>query len=988
MNRDNQSIIKPFWSWNDKLQKDELVEQIDTMKQNGIDGFFMHARGGLKTEYMSDEWFDMIGACLDRADELEMEAWAYDENGWPSGFANGIVPRMGEDYQQKWLVCSVYGEEKHENVIGYYKLFGDKFKRCDSSEDGCVVISYDINRYYIDAFNFDAIHEFIELTHEKYYERFKDRFGSSLKGFFTDEPQYGNNGHAPWSHVFEAEFYKRYNYSLIENLPLIFFEKAGYEKFRSDFYNLVSDLFRINFVKQMYDWCDEHSCMLTGHMMNEDSLMEQMYSTAGVMSCYEYFHEPGVDWLGRRIDSPLVERELGYKKDSPLIPKQLGSVAAQLGKKTLTETYALCGWDVSINELRWIAQWHYVNGVTSLCPHLEAYSIRGARKRDYPASLFSQLPWFKDCYGDFSRYFTRLGRILDSGKEYAPLLVVHAMQSAFIAYNPSDKSAIHEIDDIFISITNKLNDRQISHHYGDEIIMLRYAKVDGRYLVVGNCRYDMVLLPSLIGVSSNTTDLLLRFAKNGGNVYYFGELPKFENGVHTERMSELCSLCHKVESLDALSEMQNIKVYENGSFAEMLHVTQREMPDMSRVVYAVNLRRDKRNVMIQISGEHSLVEIDIVNDREKPIVSRIENGKTIFEIEFDEYSAYLFKTVPYKELTECYEETEYITLQNNFDIVSADKNALTLDRCEYRIDGGEWQPSISIIKLHNKLLSLRKPCDLEMRFSFEIDIEFDFDSLELAVETPDIYSFEINGKEVRFKESGYYIDKSFRKTNIGSLVKKGVNIIVMRCRFEQSEEVYRVLSTPDIHESEINKLTYDTEIESIYIIGDFGVKMSGGYTYGENKTIFGGVDFNLTKRPERVEIYDITHQGFWFFAGKMKLKQRLDLRLDKKKRYALKLKNLNAPAAIVSINGKEDRKFLFSPYVLDITDSLSYDDDNYIEITLLSGNRNLLGPHHRPYGESHFVGPSTFTDIAGWADNPNEEQWTDKFSFVVFGIEI
>ena len=48
----------PFWSWNAKLETAETLEQVEKMDENGIGGYFMHARGGLKTEYMSDEWFD------------------------------------------------------------------------------------------------------------------------------------------------------------------------------------------------------------------------------------------------------------------------------------------------------------------------------------------------------------------------------------------------------------------------------------------------------------------------------------------------------------------------------------------------------------------------------------------------------------------------------------------------------------------------------------------------------------------------------------------------------------------------------------------------------------------------------------------------------------------------------------------------------------------------------------------------------------------
>ena len=37
---DYQSI--PFWSWNDKLEPEELRRQIRAMKKAGIGGFFMH----------------------------------------------------------------------------------------------------------------------------------------------------------------------------------------------------------------------------------------------------------------------------------------------------------------------------------------------------------------------------------------------------------------------------------------------------------------------------------------------------------------------------------------------------------------------------------------------------------------------------------------------------------------------------------------------------------------------------------------------------------------------------------------------------------------------------------------------------------------------------------------------------------------------------------------------------------------------------------
>ena len=104
----------PFWSWNDILVPDELRHQVREMHGQGIGGFFMHARGGLLTKYFSQEWFDAIEATVDEAIKVGSEPWLYDENGWPSGFGNGMVNGLGEKYQQKYLRMTT--EEKAQDT--------------------------------------------------------------------------------------------------------------------------------------------------------------------------------------------------------------------------------------------------------------------------------------------------------------------------------------------------------------------------------------------------------------------------------------------------------------------------------------------------------------------------------------------------------------------------------------------------------------------------------------------------------------------------------------------------------------------------------------------------------------------------------------------------------------------------------------------------------------------------------------------------------
>ena len=73
----------PFWSWNEKLNTDETARQIGIMDKAGLGGYFMHARGGLQTPYMGEEWFENVSVGIEEGKKRGMQAWAYDENGWP-----------------------------------------------------------------------------------------------------------------------------------------------------------------------------------------------------------------------------------------------------------------------------------------------------------------------------------------------------------------------------------------------------------------------------------------------------------------------------------------------------------------------------------------------------------------------------------------------------------------------------------------------------------------------------------------------------------------------------------------------------------------------------------------------------------------------------------------------------------------------------------------------------------------------------------------
>lgn len=72
----------------------------------------------------------------------------------------------------------------------------------------------------------------------------------------------------------------------------------------------------------------------------------------------------------------------------------------------------------------------------------------GIRKRDYPATLFYQQPWWGD-YHRFVDAMSRIGMLLSEGEVAFETLMLHPQSSAWICYNNTDNTDLQKYDDGF-----------------------------------------------------------------------------------------------------------------------------------------------------------------------------------------------------------------------------------------------------------------------------------------------------------------------------------------------------------------------------------------------------------------------------------------------------------------------------------------------------------------------------------------------------------
>lgn len=974
----------PFWSWNEDLNVAETRRQIAEMDRVGIGGYFMHARGGLQTSYMGADWVANIEAGIDEARQRGMGAWAYDENGWPSGFGDGRINGRGVAFQQKYLrYAEVETEVEREDGRGITHV--------RLSDRRLFQFYFDVNPYYVDTLDPSVTKAFLDEIYLPYAEAFPGDFGKAMPGFFTDEPQISRNG-IPWSLTLPERYRDAYGEDLLPLLPELFLSIGTFKRTRYRFWHLVQELFVTGFTQQIHDWCEARGAQLTGHMVLEESLLSQLTSNGAVMPHYEFFHIPGMDWLGRHIDPPTT-------------PIQVASVAHQTGRRQiLSETFALTGWNVSFEELKWMFDWQMVRGVTQLCQHLEGYSLRGIRKRDYPPSLFFQQPWWDEQYRLFNDAVSRVGMLLSDGDVRADVLVIHPQASGWLHFDCGNNGDVQELFSDFIQVTRCLEGGHVQFHYGDERVLRRHGSVTEGLLSVGTQSYRAVVVPSVDTLAASTVELLAAYVEAGGTLIWCGRLPTSIEGEPSERLAGLVGAGRQVASADGLLEalpaaVKRVSVTDResserltGVAATCRHFAADQAGVPCRFWFFANAdATHDHDARIVLSGrsavrlvqeDGSLVALPCeFTDDEVAFDCRIERGGSVAVFVADERDAFGSAELAESGL----EPLSASCLAGEWECELVDPNALTLDVCDVLFDGELIAEGEHISVVQKRALDLEREVDVELRFRVGVAEDFDFEqTLYLVLECPDRFAVSVNDRAVDMVDCGGYRDTSFRKVDIRGMLSAGDNEIRLVTRFTQSAEVYENLRRAAVFEAEKNKLTYDSEIEAVYLIGAFGLRTPGRFTPLPRQAMRYAGSFELGRLPTAMPLGDLTTHGLPFFNGRVRLRKRVVLsRAEVQRRCFLFAERMAAVVGLI-VNGKRVCDVYWRPYEVDLTGVLQ-EGENVIEIELTSGLRNLLGPHHLKEGESYAVGPrSFFKEPNIWGACP----WNDDYCFVEFGIRL
>jgi hypothetical protein len=536
----------PFWFWNSALAADEICWQVQQMAAQGVKGFFIHPRQGLQQPYLSAPFFEMVDCALSAASEHGLVVHLYDEYPYPSGIAGGEVALGCPQYyatdlihksyiveggrvrlalpRGKVLSCVAYPLEDGEadwergmdllgdvgmvlSVDSYLEtgLTAYNKKRYFASEPTPVLdvtlpegshkllvsvqVEVEHHKYwnkFVDVLNPKAIARFMQLTHERYRERYGDQFGERIASIFADET-------APvWSDRLPAAFREEYGYDLVGAMPALHdADHPQHVQVSYDLHRLKYRLFCQSFEEPIAAWCQACGLAYSGE---KPSLRLAQLKYMDIPGC-----EPGHTKAGARPDL-LQVRVRGNARAT-------ASAAYFYGKSgALCECYHSMGWSATLQDAKLIADGLLLMGIKYLVPHGFFYSTHALKKHDAPPTFFFQTPYWP-LFGHVSAHVERIGQFFEGTYIDAQILVVE----------PASGIPEHEDLAVYESLLWQLAESHLDFHIVDTDI-LQVGCIGEGCVEVADLVAKVVIVPPMQMVEEPLQNWLAEFETAGGYV--------------------------------------------------------------------------------------------------------------------------------------------------------------------------------------------------------------------------------------------------------------------------------------------------------------------------------------------------------------------------------------------------------------------------------------------------------------------------------------
>jgi len=471
----------------------------------------------------SDEHWKTLADGVEACRRLGLVVWLYDEEGYPSGSAGGLV--LAENPALEAL------ELAHDPGRA------EPFFLRRAYEHSHAANNYHAARRFPNLIDARAVASFLDKTHEAYRRRLEPHLGRTIEAFFTDEPslmavdlgQLPDEARrrvrvvdpvdptvpalasVPWCDDLPAQYRNRWDEDLmVQRASLFGGNRPEDRRVRGQFWNLISELMAERYFGAIQTWCGTNGVAASGHVLWEERLIHHVPLMGNALACLERMDIPGLDmlssdpptgpragWLTAALPvsaAVFTEHRRVMSETSDFIEKMGGRGPARLAAMQATAA--------------WQAAW----GVTDFTLY---YGIEDRSADDYRA------------YCDF---VGRLGAILKPARLDRPVLLYYPIHDLWQEYRPvagplridSQTPRARRLVESFERLGRTMQQGQIPFLVIDHAgVAAAKVEPEGR-LTLGAGAFSALVLPAGAELPEPAAAQIARFRAAGGRVLVDG----------------------------------------------------------------------------------------------------------------------------------------------------------------------------------------------------------------------------------------------------------------------------------------------------------------------------------------------------------------------------------------------------------------------------------------------------------------------------------
>ncbi|KAF1299247.1 hypothetical protein BAU15_00960 [Enterococcus sp. JM4C] len=512
LNNQGDNYIFPFF-WQHGEDEETLRKYMDVIEKSNIKAVCVESRP--HPDFVGERWWRDLDIILDEARRRKMKVWILDDSHFPTGFANGAMKEQPQELCRQSIACQkidvhagdIYTRTKEElqhprefepNMIEQHVLPKEQRQFDDDRLLGIIARKKDSNglysrenqldlsslmkedkiewavpegewriylihlsrnlgyhREYINMMDQASCKVLLDTVYEPHYERYQEDFGTTIAGFFSDEPELGNDHlynwdmllgndiDLPWSAELEHDLQKNRSGSLAENLILLWendFSSQEKAKIRYEYMDSVTNLVKKNFSMQIGDWCRERNVQYIGHLIEDNNLHARTGSSLG-----HYFRGlagqdmAGIDDIGGQVmpqqeDVNVTTGILG-RRDGEFFHYMLGKLGSSLAAidplkkgRAMCEIFGNYGWSEGVRLEKYLVDHFLVRGINHFVPH--AFSPKAFPDPDCPPHFYAHghNPQYRH-FGALMAYTNRVCELLNDGTHEAPIAIIYHGES-------------------------------------------------------------------------------------------------------------------------------------------------------------------------------------------------------------------------------------------------------------------------------------------------------------------------------------------------------------------------------------------------------------------------------------------------------------------------------------------------------------------------------------------------------------------------------